>query len=691
MGGLRAIQRHHKTHRRGNPPERRTASTGGSTAGSPARAPERVRSRRRLIVGFLSTVGLLFLPSAMTPAQAILQPGEGMLRVTSNPAVPTQVIVDAVARDTWGLTWLELPAGSHTVSFTDVPGFLTPAPQTVTVTAGATTTVEGTFTPLGTLRVITDPAVPGQVLVDGLPRDQWGLWTDIAAGAHQVCFGPVGDFAAPPCQSVTVTAGLTTTITGTYTSAPGTPGPTNIGLLRVTTDPPVPARISVDGNDTTQWGLGWLELAPGQYTVSFSGLPGFATPAPQTINVVSGQTTTVTGSFSPLGMIRAITSPAVGAKVSVDGTVRDIWGMWTDFPAGPHQVCFETVPGFAPVPCQNVNVVAGQTVTVTGTYAPPVLDPAVTGVTPANGFTLGGTAVTISGLRFSTVPGETSFTFGGNAATSVVCATTTSCTAVTPANPSAIPVTVQVVATVNALSGGGATFDYLIAPIPTITSMFPNRGGLGGDAMIDILGTNLVGTNPATITFGGVPGEILCDPGVCLAFSPPSVNPATVPVVITVDGFSSVVGPGTMFEYTNAISEPPVADHYIEVRPNGDSVEIGNFPSLAPRAYKVQVWRPSEFGRILVSQSTGIIDAVGPTRINFSNSNDACWEVVTPNIVAGDIVQVVDPSGIVEQTTVTATTTIGVNASTVYFFNETGGPQAACTAPLEPALGGPFG
>ncbi len=649
------------------------------------------RTARRVLALFVATAGLLALPSSMTPAQAILQPGEGMLRVTSNPAVPTQVMVDGIVRDTWGLTWLELPAGQYEVSFTDVPGFATPAPQTVTVTADNTTNVSGAFTALGTLRVITDPAVPGQVLVDGFPRDQWGVWTDIAPGPHEVCFGPVGDFAAPPCQNVVVTAGLTTTVTGTYTPSPGTPGPNGIGLLRVTTDPPVPSRISVNGNEAGQWGLSWLELAPGQYTISFTGIPGFATPAPQVVNVVAGQTTVVSGAFSRLGTIRALTSPAVGAKVSVDGVARNIWGMWTDVPAGSHQVCFETVSGFAPVPCQTVTVTAGATTTVTGAYAPPPVSPAITGVSPANGYTLGGTAVTITGQRFSTTPGTTTFTFGGNVATNVVCSSTTVCTAVTPVNASTIPVTVQVQATVGANSGGGATFDYLIAPIPTITSMFPNRGGLGGDAMIDILGTNLVGTNPATVTFGGVPGEILCDPGVCLAFSPPSVNPATVPVVITVDGFSSVVSPITMFEYTNAVSEPPVADHYIEVHPDSDSVEIGNFPILSPRTYKIQVWRPSEFGRVLVSQVTGIADPSNHERINFTSNNSTCWEVVTPNIVAGDIVQVVDPSGIIEQTTVAASTTIGLNASTIYDANDTGGPQGACTAPLEPALGGPFG
>ena len=64
--------------------------------------------------------------------------GEGYLRVTTSPALPSQILVNGVPRDTWGLTWLKLPPGDYEVSFTDMPGFTTPAPQTVTVLAGVT-------------------------------------------------------------------------------------------------------------------------------------------------------------------------------------------------------------------------------------------------------------------------------------------------------------------------------------------------------------------------------------------------------------------------------------------------------------------------------------------------------------------------------------------------------------------------
>ena len=86
----------------------------------------------------------------------------------------------------------------------------------MTISAGQTTTVNANFIQRGSLRVITSPAVPGTISVGGVPRNNWGLWTDIPVGNYQVCFGAVADFTAPACQNANVQAGQLTTITGTY-------------------------------------------------------------------------------------------------------------------------------------------------------------------------------------------------------------------------------------------------------------------------------------------------------------------------------------------------------------------------------------------------------------------------------------------------------------------------------------------
>ena len=159
----------------------------------------------------------------------------GLLRVVSSPAVPSQISVDGVASDTWGLTWLEIAPGSHEVCFSAVQGFGTPGCQSVSVTSGVTTAVTGTFVEHGFLKVVTSPAVPSRVSVDGVPADDWGVFTDVPVGTHQVCFGAVAGYTPPACQSVSVTAGAQTDVTGVFTASPGASGLSGVGLLRVTT------------------------------------------------------------------------------------------------------------------------------------------------------------------------------------------------------------------------------------------------------------------------------------------------------------------------------------------------------------------------------------------------------------------------------------------------------------------------
>ncbi len=291
------------------------------------------------------------------------------LRVTTAPAAPSQILLDDVPRDSWGLTWLDLPAGSYNLSFTHVEGWTEPAPQTVTVAAGQTVAVAGAFTRRGSLRVSTSPGVPAAISVDGIPRNNWGMWTDLPAGAHEVCFGPAAGYAPPPCQNVTVTAGALTEITGTYTASPAAPGPVGMGRLRVTTSPALASQILLDGVPRDSWGLTWLELPPGTYNLSFTHVEGWTEPAAQTVTVTAGQDTVVDGVFSRRGSLRVTTSPALPAVVSVDGVPRNDWGMWTDLPTGPHTVCFGPVPGFTAPPCQPVVLSAGVLTSITGAYA----------------------------------------------------------------------------------------------------------------------------------------------------------------------------------------------------------------------------------------------------------------------------------------------------------------------------------
>ena len=299
-----------------------------------------------------------------------LQPGPALLRVTTNPAVPGKILVDGVTRDEWGLAWMKIAPGTHTVSFGGLNGWTTPASQTVTTTSGATTTVTGNYAALGFLRVITNPAVASTISVNGVPRDDWGMWTALAPGAYTVHFGLVAGYTPPADMSATVTAGTTTTITGNFVSNSGAtgPDPTTYGLLRVTTNPATAAQILVNGVPRDDWGLAWVKLAPGTYTVSFGQGYGYTPPAPQAVTVTAGATTTYNAVFTVHGSLRVVTSPALPATIFVNGVPRDDWGMWQSMPPGTYTVAFGAVPRYVTPAAQIATVTSGTLTTITGTY-----------------------------------------------------------------------------------------------------------------------------------------------------------------------------------------------------------------------------------------------------------------------------------------------------------------------------------
>lgn len=136
----------------------------------------------------------------------------------------------------------------------------------------------------------------------------------------------------------------------------------------------------------------------------------------------------------------------------------------------------------------------GGAATKTFTYETEVIPtPTVTGISPANGPVSGGTEVTITGTKLT---GTTSVTFDGIAATAFSVASDTSITATTPAH---VAGSVDAVVTT---PGGAATVTYtyeeIVLPAPTVTSMDPATGVAGEQLTgVSITGENFVmGTTP---------------------------------------------------------------------------------------------------------------------------------------------------------------------------------------------------
>jgi LPXTG-site transpeptidase (sortase) family protein len=122
--------------------------------------------------------------------------------------------------------------------------------------------------------------------------------------------------------------------------------------------------------------------------------------------------------------------------------------------------------------------------------------PTITGISPTDGPTSGGTIVTITGTNFT---GFTSVTLGHNAMTCTgpnTATTLTNCT--TPAH-AAGAVTASVTTPIG--TGTGGTFTYSLTASPTITGLTPIAGPTAGGTSVTITGTDLTGFT--SVTFGG--------------------------------------------------------------------------------------------------------------------------------------------------------------------------------------------
>jgi hypothetical protein len=184
--------------------------TFGLVAGFNIPAPQTVT----LGIGQSATVIGEFVANAAAPGP---DPATyGQLRVGTNPAVPTMIYANGNWMSHWGLDWVKLAPGSYDLTFSDVNGVATAAPHTVTIVAGQITEYVSDFPLRGTLQVATSPAAPSTIYVDGIARNDWGIWVDVNPGSYVVSFGPVPGYVTPAPQTVTVSIGANTLVWGVF-------------------------------------------------------------------------------------------------------------------------------------------------------------------------------------------------------------------------------------------------------------------------------------------------------------------------------------------------------------------------------------------------------------------------------------------------------------------------------------------
>ena len=308
----------------------------------------------------------------------------GSLQVTLSPAgavsAGAQWQVDGGTYRNSGETVTGLTAGSHAVSFKAVSGYTTPATQTVNITAGAVTSASGAYVlipPTGSLQVTLSPAgavsAGAQWQVDGgTYRNSGETVTGLATGSHTVTFKTVSGYTTPATQTVNITTGAVTSVSGAYVLIPPT------GSLQVTLSPAgavsAGAQWQVDGGTYRNSGETVTGLTAGSHAVTFKAVSGYTTPASLTVTVLADALALGTGTYIPLtGSLQVTLSPAgavtAGAQWQVDGGAYYATGATaTGLAAGVHTVAFKTVPGWITPNSQSVTVAAGQATSASGAY-----------------------------------------------------------------------------------------------------------------------------------------------------------------------------------------------------------------------------------------------------------------------------------------------------------------------------------
>ena len=170
--------------------------------------------------------------------------------------------------------------------------------------------------------------------------------------------------------------------------------------------------------------------------------------------------------------------------------------------------------------------------------------PTVTGISPTHGPNGGNTKVTITGTGFTSAA---TVKFGATAGTSVTFVSSTQITANAPAYSTYVTVDVTVT-TVGGTSATSANDQYSYdGDKPTVTSISPTTGPVGGGTSVTIAGTGF--TSAATVKFGpnAATSVTYISPTQIIATSPAGTG--TVDITVTnIDGTSNT-GPSDKFTY----------------------------------------------------------------------------------------------------------------------------------------------
>lgn len=305
----------------------------------------------------------------------------GFLTVTINPE--EAIAAGALWRvDEWD--WFAsgetkvVSTGPHNLEFIDVPGWITPPPQQVTIVEGQTTSATGTYAPqTGSLKVVITPqgAVDAGAKWRRVGTEAWqesgAIESDIRVGPHTVEFNDIENWWKPANRIVTIEFGKTKTETVAYIP--------HTGSLQVIITPQAAVEAGARWRrvGTSTWrtsGSTESGIPVGSQTIEFNPIPGWTKPSNQMVTIIVNQTTYATGTYMPPSGSLCVTifpteAIEAGAKWRVDsGPWQDSGTTLPGLSLGYHTVSYNTIPGWTKPSNQTVRINESQVTNVEAKY-----------------------------------------------------------------------------------------------------------------------------------------------------------------------------------------------------------------------------------------------------------------------------------------------------------------------------------
>jgi len=309
-------------------------------------------------------------------------PDQGTWTISSHPAAYVGPTLG-----TGDVTGLVAPIGSYTVDFGDIPGYSAPPAQTAQVLRDLNRAFVGNYVQFqGSLSIDVTPAA-GSWQVSGYPLGYLGPFggtddlpqTGCPGGVYTVTYQPLAGYVTPAEQSLQVFEGTNTPFVGVWQD-------TNIvasGFITISVSRPEatwritshPAAYNYPTNG--QGNLAQTVAPIGSYTVVYDAIPGYNTPAQQTLGVVQGAISAFTGNYTrEVGAISITTVPTNGpwtvtlAPGDYAGPTNGVGALApTAAPGGTYEVTYGVLPTYVTPPRQIQQVLDSQTTFYTGVWA----------------------------------------------------------------------------------------------------------------------------------------------------------------------------------------------------------------------------------------------------------------------------------------------------------------------------------